>query len=298
MDLSLLRTFLAAYRSGSLTAAARQLDLSQPTVTAQMKSLEKQLGLQLFRRLPRGIAPTSVADELAVEIAPHVDALSAIAERGLSQHTPFPRPMHLGGPAELIGTRVLPALAPLIDEGLRLRITLGLADELLTGLSEGRFDLVVSTVRPRGRNISATPLTDEEFVLVAAPSWAERIDTALLLNDGASALRSVPVISYAEDMPLIRRFWRTVFQTRPSASPAVVVPDLRAVLNAVVAGAGMTVLPTYLCSEELASGALVKLLDVETAPLNTLFLAVRPAAKENAAVAAVRSLLLMQARLW
>ncbi|MFE0385815.1 LysR family transcriptional regulator [Streptomyces bungoensis] len=298
MDLSLLRTFLAAYRSGSLTAAARQLGLSQPTVTAQIRTLEEQLGLQLFRRLPRGVAPTSVADELAVETAPHVDALNAIAERGLSRQTPFSRPLHLGGPAELTGTRVLPALAPLVEQGLRLRITLGLAEDLLAGLSEGRFDLVVSTVRPRDRNITAVPFTDEEFVLVAAPSWAERVDTARLAQEGAACLRNVPLISYAEDMPLIRRYWRTVFHTRPAGSPAVVVPDLRAVLAAAVAGAGATVLPTYLCAAELASGHLVRLLDVEVPPLNTLFLAVRPGSEENSGVGVVRSRLLMQARLW
>ncbi|MDI1457885.1 LysR family transcriptional regulator [Streptomyces sp. ATE26] len=298
MDLSLLRTFLAAYRSGSLTAAARQLGLSQPTVTAQVRALEEQLGLQLFRRLPRGIAPTSVADELAAETAPHVDALNAIAERGLSRHAPFSRPLHLGGPAELTGTRVLPALAPLIEDGLRLRITLGLPEELLAGLSQGRFDLVISTVRPRGRNIAAVPLTDEEFVLVAAPSWAERIDVARLAREGAPRLRGVPLISYAEDMPLIRRYWRTVFTAHPAGSPAVVVPDLRAVLTAAVAGAGVTVLPTYLCAAELASGHLVKLLNVEVPPLNTLFVAVRPGTEENPGVGTVRTRLLMQARLW
>lgn len=298
MDLSLLRTFLAAYRSGSLTAAARQLGLSQPTVTTQIQALERQLGLQLFRRLPRGIEPTSAADELAAETASHIDALNAIAERGLSRQTPYLRPLHLGGPAELTGTRILPALVPLVEKGLRLRVTLGLAEELLAGLSEGRFDLVISTVRPRGRNVSAVPLTDEEFVLVAAPTWAERVDRSRLAEEGANALHAIPLISYAEDMPLVRRYWRTVFQARPAGTPAVVVPDLRAVLAAAVAGAGLTVLPTYLCADELASGSLVKLLDVEVPPLNTLFLAVRPGTEGRAAVAAVRSRLLMQARRW
>ncbi|MFI1564427.1 LysR substrate-binding domain-containing protein [Streptomyces sp. NPDC020490] len=85
---------------------------------------------------------------------------------------------------------------------------------------------------------------------------------------------------------------------RPAGTPAVVVPDLRAVLAAAVAGAGVTVLPTYLCAAELACGHLVRLLDVEVPPLNTLFLAVRPGTEENSGVGVVRSRLLMQARLW
>ncbi|MFF8953195.1 hypothetical protein ACF09I_30950 [Streptomyces sp. NPDC014940] len=60
----------------------------------------------------------------------------------------------------------------------------------------------------------------------------------------------------------------------------------------------MTVLPTYLCAAELASGHLVKLLDVEVPPLNTLFVAVRPGMEENPGVGTVRTRLLMQAGLW
>jgi DNA-binding transcriptional LysR family regulator len=44
VDLSLLRTFLAVYRAGSLTRAAAQIGLSQPTVTAQVRALEARLG--------------------------------------------------------------------------------------------------------------------------------------------------------------------------------------------------------------------------------------------------------------
>ena len=82
LDLSLLRTFLAVHRSGSFTAAARVLGLSQPTVTTQIRSLEQQLGRELFERRPRGAVPTSVADELATQVAAPIDALAAVAERG------------------------------------------------------------------------------------------------------------------------------------------------------------------------------------------------------------------------
>lgn len=77
LDISLLRTFLAVHRAGSFTAAARLLGLSQPTVTTQMRSLEEQLGRELFERQPRGVVPTSVADELAAEVAAPLDALAA-----------------------------------------------------------------------------------------------------------------------------------------------------------------------------------------------------------------------------
>jgi DNA-binding transcriptional LysR family regulator len=298
VDLELLRTVVAIHRTGTLTAAAAELGRSQPTVTAQLRSLERQLGQQLFERAPRGVVPTAVADELVARVAPHVDALARVGERGTGTGGPSGRPVHLAGPAELTAVRVLPALAPLVRGGLRLRVTVGLADDLLTGLSAGRFDLVVATVRPRGRETRAVPLTDEEFVLVAGAGWAARIDRDRVARLGAAALRGVPLVAYAEDLPIVRRYWRAVFGTRPPGPAAVVVADLRAVLAATVAGAGATVLPRYLCADALASGALVALHEPEVPPINTLFLASRGGAEDEPAVAAVRRHLLTAAREW
>ncbi|NHD15908.1 MULTISPECIES: LysR family transcriptional regulator [unclassified Actinopolyspora] len=290
LELGLLRTFLAVYRCGAFSAAARSSGLSQPTVTGQVRSLEQRLGRQLFERVPKGVVPTKVADELAAEVAGPLDTLAAVAERGSAEGEVPPEPVHLAGPAEFLSVRALPALGELVERGVRLRVTTGLADELLEGLRAGRFDLVVSAVRPRGRTVTAVPLMDEEFVLVAAPAWAERLG-ALTPGD-PGPLEEVPLITYAEDLPILRRYWRHVFGRRLTAQAAVVVPDLRGVRAAVVAGAGVTVLPRYLCREELGSGALVALLDPADPPLNTGFLAQRTGAPEREHVALVRERLL------
>ncbi|MET0235075.1 MAG: LysR family transcriptional regulator [Kibdelosporangium sp.] len=298
MDLTLFRTFLAVYRAGTVTAAADRLGLSQSTVTIHVRALEKQLGQQLFQRLPRGVTPTAVADELASSIATHIDALTQVADRAPGRRRSLAKPVHLAGPAELLAVCVLPALADLVGRGVKLRVTTGLADDLLAGLSAGRFDLVLSTIRPRAKGITTTTLTDEEFVLVAAPQWAERIDLARLAGEGPAHLDGVPLVAYAEDMPLIRRYWRTTFATKPARTAAVVVPDLRAVLAVTLAGAGVTVLPRYLCARELGTGALVALLNPLTPPINTLFLASRPDTATASHVAAVRARLLSQASSW
>ncbi len=298
MDLDLLRTFVAVHRAGTLTAAAAQLGRSQPAVTAQLQALEGRLGQQLFERTARGVRPTAVADELAARVAAHVDALAGIAERGLGPGDPYRRPVHLAGPAELIAARLLPTLAPLVERGLRLRVTAGLADALLAGVPTGRYDLVVSTIRPRGRGVRATPLADEEFVLVAGPAWAARIDGDRLAHHGAAALRDVPVVAYAEELPIVRRYWRGVFGARPPAPAAVVVADLRAVLAATEAGAGITVLPRYLCAAALAAGTVVALHEPEVPPINTLYLAARPGAEDDPAVATVRRHLVDAAKGW
>ena len=79
-DLGHLRSFLAIYRAGSLTRAARLVHLTQPALSQQLRSLEAHLGRRLFTRLPRGLEPTPAAHDLATTIGPHLDALGAIAE--------------------------------------------------------------------------------------------------------------------------------------------------------------------------------------------------------------------------
>jgi DNA-binding transcriptional LysR family regulator len=182
-----------------------------------------------------------------------------------------------------------------VARDVALRVTAGLADDLLDGLRAGRFDLVLSAVRPRGRAVAAVPLMDEEFVLVAGPAWA---DGSGAFEEDGSALDDAPLVSYAEDLPIIRRYWRHVFHRRPPARPALVVPDLRAVLAAVVAGAGITVLPRYLCAAAVEAGSLRILHEPADAPINTVYLAHRAGATLHDHARAVREALITEARGW
>ncbi|GAB2677134.1 LysR family transcriptional regulator [Kribbella swartbergensis] len=281
VSLDLLRTFLAVHRAGSITAGAESLGLSQPTVTGQLKSLESALGRPLFERQARGVRPTGAGDELARRIAEPIDALQGLWRDELD--VPVAATVHLGGPSDFLCHHVLPALAGRLADGLQVRTTFGLPDELLDRLLNRSLDLVVSSVRPRRPGVRVTPFYDEVFALVAAPRWST--GTAITSPE---PLRRVPLVAYAEEAPIIRRYWRSVFGTRLTRTADLVVPDLRGVLAAVLAGAGATVLPTYLCQEALSTGALVLLADPELPPLNTLYLATRSDTGPRSATAVVR----------
>ena len=275
MDLALLRTFLAVHRAGSFTRAAPLLGLSQPAVTGQIRTLERQLGRPLFLRQARGVTATTVGEELAHKVAPHLDALLAVTEGKLDEE-PAGRTLHLAGPPEFTSVRALPALAHLVEQGLTLRVAFGSAEETLDGLAAGHHDLALSTARPRGELLNSAPLCDEEHVLVAAPRWAARLGGASVVRaKGHQHLHHVPVIDVHETMPLLTRYWATVFDAEPVHTSALVAPDLRAVLECVAAGAGMAVLPRYLCDEALEPGRVVALFDPPIPPLRTYFVSVR-----------------------
>lgn len=300
MDLALLRTFVTVHRAGSFTRAAALLGLSQPAVTAQIRTLERQLGRPLFLRQARGVTPTAIGDELAHKAAPHLDALVEIAETGLDEHSSL-RTLHLAGPPEFTAERALPALAELTGDdgqGLTLRASFGNADETLEGLAAGHHDLAITTARPRGALLTTTPLCDEEHVLVAAPRWASRIGPGKLRRRGAHALEDLPVVEVHESLPLVCRYWASVFDSRPAASGTVIVPDLRAVLACASTGAGLAVLPRYLCATALERGDVVALHEPAVPPLRTYFLVVRTGTLAMPHIARVHEWLLRTAADW
>ena len=271
-NLEHLRTFLTVYRAGSLTEAAKLLGISQPTASTHVHSLEQNLGLRLFERTPSGVTPTPRAEGLARDVGPHIDALDDLAY--ISALSGGNESIHLGGPAEFLTAMLLPHTPVLAAAvGARLRIRFGLVDGLLEELRSGDLDIVVSAVQPRVQGVTGTPLYDEEFVLVAAPSWQANLPGT---SPADAELATVPVVAYAENMPIIRRYWRTVFERRPDdLRPGCIVPDLRGVRAAVLAGTGMSVLPRYLVEDDLAAGILTSLHTPEVAPLNTVYLATR-----------------------
>jgi len=298
VDISLLRTCLTVYRTGSLTKAARVLGVSQPAVTGQLRALEAKLQQQLFVRMPQGAVPTQAADELIRDTAEALDDLESALRRRLEPEKLADRTVRLAGPAEVITIRVLPSITDLITDGLRLQISFGHTDELLAGLTDGRYDLVIATSRPRHIAIRSTPLMDEEFALVGAGHWAQRLRSADSNERLRKGLCDVPMISYADNLPIIRHYWLTVFGHHPTFAAQVTVPDLRGVLASVRAGAGVSVLPTYLCADDIDSGELTVLYDTDLPPLNTLYLATKVDGLASVGLTALQSHLLVKARLW
>lgn len=68
MDWNALKVFLTIAECGSLTAAARKLKISQPTLSRKLVNLEESLDSQLFQRLPRGLVLTKAGESIMLSV--------------------------------------------------------------------------------------------------------------------------------------------------------------------------------------------------------------------------------------
>ena len=132
---------------------------------------------------------------------------------------------------------------------------------------EGAALQVVNREDPAARALARAGRATASFGLDAPPG--ERDWGLVVRGERQWLAQGTHALLPADALPIARRHWRTVFGRRLGAEAAVTVPDLRAVLAAVVAGAGWSVLPRYLCADELAAGRLALLHEPANPPDNT-----------------------------
>jgi DNA-binding transcriptional LysR family regulator len=264
-----LRTFLEAYRTGSITKAADRLHLTQPAASAHIKSLEVLIEKKLFTRHARGIKPTAIADDLARSIAPHLEQIETKFNALRSRVATVAGTIHLAAPAEFLDAKVLPAIASLLANDIRVRIHLGGKERIYQLLNDGTVDLAITASEPQGQTLDFTEIERETLVLVAATDWKQE---HLLSPFDPQQLLNLPLIAYDEDLPLIHRYFAEVFQIQLDLQAVVTVADLRIVRSLILLGQGYTVLPKYLCIEQLQANTLCLLHQTELYPRNNLYL--------------------------
>ncbi len=121
-------------------------------------------------------------------------------------------------------------------------------------------------------------LFEENFWLVGPPNIAIPIAEGISqadLNPLSQWLLTLPWIACSEELPIARRFWRAVFGRRIDVHPKLIIPDLRAIGQAVVLGFGLSVLPDYLCADLVTENCLTLVLKPMQAVTNRIWLAFR-----------------------
>ncbi|ANM05306.1 LysR family transcriptional regulator protein [Rhizobium phaseoli] len=142
------RSFLTVLQHGSLSAAARELELTQPTIGRHVDALERAIGAELFTRSPSGLLPT----DAALALKPYAETLAATAAALLrtasSQRERVAGTIRISA-SEVIAVEVLPAiLGPLQDAHPELQIELS-ASDAIEDLVNREADIAVRMAEPQ-----------------------------------------------------------------------------------------------------------------------------------------------------
>ena len=169
----LYRTFLAALDGGSLSAAARRLSVTQPTVGRHLAALEKALGCLLFTRTPTGLQPTDRALALR-ELAQAMESTAAALARTASVQGRDIAGSVRVSVSEVIGIEVMPPLlAALSHAHPGLKVELVLSNQV-QNLLRREADIAVRMAVPRQQQLIARRIGRIEVGLHAHTRYLER----------------------------------------------------------------------------------------------------------------------------
>jgi len=173
-DWSLYRAFAAVLRHGSLTAAAREIGVSQPTLGRRISALEGHLGYALFSRSPEGLAPTPEADALRPQLASLEAAASALSDAAIGASS-IGRSLVRVSASEIIAAEVLPcALRRLRRSNPDIELTVSVSNSVEDVLRRDA-DIAVRMTRPHQSDLLGRKVGEVELGLFAHPScFAER----------------------------------------------------------------------------------------------------------------------------
>jgi DNA-binding transcriptional LysR family regulator len=241
------RFFLATSKAGSFSKAASQLGVTQPTISRRIENLEQSLGVRLFDRLPSGVTLTARGQTI-LEAARHIEQTVLEIQRNV-----FGSDMRLEGPVRISVTDGLaaywltPHLFSLQDKhpGIMIEFQCSMepADPLVM-----ETELSIRSPTPESKELISVKLGTLHFIPWASAGYLERHGTPRKPEDLLEHRLLDHRVYYVEEgdwdqwLGLARAANLITYMTNSTAP----------MLNAVKAGVGIGMLPTYAC--ECTSG--------------------------------------------
>ncbi|WP_018604969.1 LysR substrate-binding domain-containing protein [Uliginosibacterium gangwonense] len=246
--LNALRSFDAAARCLSFSAAAEELCVTHGAVSHQIRQLEDWLGQPLFTRHADGVKVTEAGQRLQQTTAQALDMLEARCAE--IAHHPQATELTLGAPGSFLANWLIPRLEHFEARhpNIRLRLQTG-AD--LAELASRRVDaLVISGHAPWPREIQATPLLAEAVGPVCAPTWPNIPTTA-------SALQGQTLLHTASRKEAWADWARAQHIDPAHLTTGRHFDHLPLMLEAAASGLGIGIAPQLLVERDIAQGRLL-----------------------------------------
>ncbi|MBC7479618.1 MAG: LysR family transcriptional regulator [Pseudorhodobacter sp.] len=256
LNLHHLRLFRAVATDGTLTGAARRLNLSQSALSTQIKTLEAALGHDLFERRGRGLILTE-AGRIALDHAEAIFRTAADLTATLRETGRVRRALRVGALATLSRNFQMQFLRPLIGR-LDVEVVLRSSSqgELLRGLQALSLDVVLTNLAP------ARDATSPWLIHRLAEQPVSLIGTAARVRPGTRTLRALlteePLILPTVDTALRAGFDAITAQLGITPMIAAEADDMAMIRLLAREDAGLAVIPSIVVRDELEEGVLTE----------------------------------------
>ncbi len=257
MDFKQLESYAAVVRLGSFTKAARQLYLSQPTVSTHVRALEEELGVPLLTRTTKTLEITPAGRR----IYDHVQNLLELRDRMVRECSPDAKTiLHLGAstvPSAYILPQVLPEFS---TRHPNCFFVIHQCDSraVAAGVAEGRFDLGLAGTPTEVEGILCEPFCQDRMVLIT-PVTEQYLDLAARPETPlAELLRSPIILREQGSSKNADRFLRRLGVSEDALNVCARVNDPEAIKNLVAGGLGISIISQRAAGNFLREKRLLK----------------------------------------
>ena len=253
MTLRHLKIFLSIYETGSTTAAAEQLFISQPTVSVALRELEEHYGVRMFERYAKHLYVTPAGQQM-YQYARHLvslmeeaeDAIRSLGEAGTLRV----------GSSITIATRFLPEYVRRFKElypQMQVRVKVDNTDTIARMVLDNQIDLGLVEGSVHSPYILAKPYSGDRLVMVCSPQHPYAAYKSV-----APEVLMVEEVLLREKGSAGRDLFDSLMEHRGiHVEPAWESVSTQALVRAVQADLGVAVLPYYLVQEAIRQGAVV-----------------------------------------
>ena len=250
-----LATFVDVARAGSFSAVARRRGQVASSVSRQVDTLEREMGVALFTRSTRALVRTDAGDllfdratRILQELAETRDAVTAL-EQGVSGR------LRVACLPAFARRHVVPHLGSLYAQYPELTVELELTDRVVDPVLE-RFDLVIRVGQQADSKLIARSIASQRYIVCATPAYLQAHGRPV----HAQELAHHRLIDRGHSTSM--RGWRELLTPAHAASAAFALEcdDCDARRLSVLQGLGIALMPDWSVGEDIGAGRLVELL--------------------------------------
>jgi DNA-binding transcriptional LysR family regulator len=251
-----LKAFMAIAESGTFTAGAQRVHITQAAISMQIRQLETEAGAQLFIRAPRRVLLTEAGEALLERarriLREHDAALAEIAELAGAERGR----LRVGSASAMVSADPLPLILRELRERhprAEVSIVSGTSESLVRQIFAGDLDMAFVSLPVEARGIQTEILSRDELVAIASPRHKlakQRVVSVFTLGGEKLIL--------GERGGNTRRLIDELFaEAGVQPTVAMELSRLAAIKRMVEEGMGVGIVPSHSVQEEVARGALI-----------------------------------------